>query len=308
MTQQKHQGFTIVELLIVIVVIGILAAITIVAYSGIQQRATVASLSSDLANASKRLKLDQVDLGAYPATTATANNGSGLKTSANTTYQYSVNNAVSPQTFCLTATTGTISYYISQDSIPQSGGCAGHTVGGVAIITNLAANPSLESSATGWTPSNPANISGTRAQIGGKWVYQSARLTTAAAAVRYSYALPMTVLNGGTYTFSAQVTSSVNQTVRIDVRVAGGTVVIYSSSFAMAAGVPQRISTTGVVTTTSVYLALLLDPAGAVNDSVTIDEAMFTSGPTVYNYGDGNSPGWTWSGAVNETTSTGPAS
>jgi len=35
----KQQGFTIVELLIVIVVIGILAAITIVAYNGIQQRA-----------------------------------------------------------------------------------------------------------------------------------------------------------------------------------------------------------------------------------------------------------------------------
>ncbi|MET0980440.1 MAG: type II secretion system protein [Candidatus Saccharimonadales bacterium] len=37
--QQKRHGFTIVELLIVIVVIGILAAITIPAYNGIQQRA-----------------------------------------------------------------------------------------------------------------------------------------------------------------------------------------------------------------------------------------------------------------------------
>ena len=36
---QKQSGFTIVELLIVIVVIGILAAITIVAYNGIQTRA-----------------------------------------------------------------------------------------------------------------------------------------------------------------------------------------------------------------------------------------------------------------------------
>lgn len=35
----KKAGFTIVELLIVVVVIGILAAITIVAYNGIQQRA-----------------------------------------------------------------------------------------------------------------------------------------------------------------------------------------------------------------------------------------------------------------------------
>ena len=36
---RKQTGFTIVELLIVIVVIGILAAITIVAYNGVQQRA-----------------------------------------------------------------------------------------------------------------------------------------------------------------------------------------------------------------------------------------------------------------------------
>lgn len=40
---QKQTGFTIVELLIVIVVIGILAAITIVAYNGIQERARMAA-------------------------------------------------------------------------------------------------------------------------------------------------------------------------------------------------------------------------------------------------------------------------
>ena len=39
MNKLKQHGFTIVELLIVIVVIGILASITIVAYNGIQRRA-----------------------------------------------------------------------------------------------------------------------------------------------------------------------------------------------------------------------------------------------------------------------------
>ena len=48
----KNQGFTIVELLIVVVVVAILAAITIVSYNGITNRANTsaaASLASTLA-------------------------------------------------------------------------------------------------------------------------------------------------------------------------------------------------------------------------------------------------------------------
>jgi prepilin-type N-terminal cleavage/methylation domain-containing protein len=43
MWAQKQKGFTIVELLIVIVVIGVLAAITVVAFNGIQERARIAA-------------------------------------------------------------------------------------------------------------------------------------------------------------------------------------------------------------------------------------------------------------------------
>ncbi|MDT4848954.1 type II secretion system protein G [compost metagenome] len=46
--KNKQNGFTIVELLIVIVVIGILAAITIVAYNGVQSRAQTTKISNDL--------------------------------------------------------------------------------------------------------------------------------------------------------------------------------------------------------------------------------------------------------------------
>lgn len=45
--KSKRNGFTIVELLIVIVVIGILAAITIAAYSGVRARAVAARTASD---------------------------------------------------------------------------------------------------------------------------------------------------------------------------------------------------------------------------------------------------------------------
>lgn len=55
MTRKYSNGFTIVELLIVIVVIGILAAITVVAYNGIQQRANNAKIASDLAQIQKAI-------------------------------------------------------------------------------------------------------------------------------------------------------------------------------------------------------------------------------------------------------------
>lgn len=53
----RQKGFTIVELLIVIVVIGILAAITIVAYNGLQGRARDAQRKSDLGTMAKLLNV-----------------------------------------------------------------------------------------------------------------------------------------------------------------------------------------------------------------------------------------------------------
>jgi len=66
--QKQANGFTIVELLIVIVIIGILAAITIVAYNGIQDRTKVAKSQSDLRSMQKLLELYRADNGAYPNT------------------------------------------------------------------------------------------------------------------------------------------------------------------------------------------------------------------------------------------------
>ncbi|MBC7512473.1 type II secretion system protein [Candidatus Saccharibacteria bacterium] len=50
---QKDKGFTIVELLIVIVVIGILAAITLVAYGNITTRANANAAKANAANVAK---------------------------------------------------------------------------------------------------------------------------------------------------------------------------------------------------------------------------------------------------------------
>ncbi len=68
MNKATAKGFTIVELLIVIVVIAILAAITVVAFNGIQDRAYAAKAGSAVDSALKVLELYKVDNGGYPIT------------------------------------------------------------------------------------------------------------------------------------------------------------------------------------------------------------------------------------------------
>lgn len=92
---KNNYAFTIVELLIVIIIIGILATITIVSYIGISKRATEATLKSDLANASKKLSLYFVDQGQYPqdldangCPTTPINNNYCIKSSAGNIFDY----------------------------------------------------------------------------------------------------------------------------------------------------------------------------------------------------------------------------
>lgn len=128
----QQRAFTIVELLIVIVVIGILAAITIVAFNGVQDRAKTTALVSDLTSASKQLKIDQVTSGGYPATVAAANGGQGLKSSSGITYRYAVDNSANPQTFCLSATNGTTFYSLTDSTAPVAGSCVNIALGAAA--------------------------------------------------------------------------------------------------------------------------------------------------------------------------------
>ncbi len=79
----RQKGFTIVELLIVIVVIGILAAITIVAYNGIQNRAYDTSVQSDLRNFGAKIQAYLATEGKLPNSSAAELGSQDLKVSKN---------------------------------------------------------------------------------------------------------------------------------------------------------------------------------------------------------------------------------
>ena len=66
MNHIPKKGFTIVELLIVIVVIGILASITIVGFRGVKNRAQDAAVASDITTIVKQMELYRTRNGAYP--------------------------------------------------------------------------------------------------------------------------------------------------------------------------------------------------------------------------------------------------
>jgi len=120
--QGNSKGFTIVELLVVIVIIGILATITIVAYTGLTQKAISISLQSDLTQAYKQIKISQTqsDNESYPGSVsdcpAPSSGNICIKSSGSNTFSYNVNNSANPKSFILIAHNGSIIYSIDSTS------------------------------------------------------------------------------------------------------------------------------------------------------------------------------------------------
>ena len=169
-------AFTIVELLVVIVVIGTLAAITIVAYTGISGRAVTASLQSDLSNAKKQLALYNVDHGAFP-TSVPNNTGNTycpvddtqycFKASSGNVLTYSPTTTTNPQSFTLVNkhTASDTRYSITNNSAPElfsSNWIAG--IAGTALANKWVYNADI-SSMKAWG-SNPSTLASPQGSIG----------------------------------------------------------------------------------------------------------------------------------------------
>ena len=314
-----------------IVVIGILAAISIVAYAGISQSARDSSAKASAKQLATKLETTYIQEGSYPA----ALSDIGIRTTDTTSYQYTSSNTTTPSSWCSTVTVGSTSYYVSSTtSTPTKGGCPGHGQGGVEAITNYFRNP-LGASTSGF---NAATVAGQVSTLS----TNSTGGPTGGSFIRKAYTASTTAfgsgadifMNGGStwsgvsaggvvaaspgqvFSGSAYVRSSKAQRVKLQLQWlnsgAGGSGVHNSDSITLQPNTWTRLTVSGAAPTETVSVRLDLDGGSspvqwASGDTIDITMLMVTEGDTIYNYADGNSTNWVWNGTANASTSTGPA-
>jgi prepilin-type N-terminal cleavage/methylation domain-containing protein len=315
---KSSKAFTLVELLIVIVVIAILAAISVVAYNGIQERARGAAVSSALSQAAKKIALWQVD---NPGISPASLSDVGIVNTDTVTYQYSQTN--NNQDYCITATTGNTSYYLNSttQTSPAKGGCAGHGVGGQQAITNLVVNPSFEGGINGYTTSQSYAVDTSWKSSG----TSSLRITPNTSSTDSFASIGGDVGGfraglqpGKTYTVSAKIRLSAALTGSVGGRSRQVIAWYTSASGVHTATTGTQVPNSAGEARSTVTFSIPSDAIGAWirlyhggasgSGSVWFDDVMITEGSTSYNYNDPiTNNSWVWNGTPNNSTSTGPA-
>lgn len=308
-------GFTIVELLIVVVVIAILAAITLIAFNNVTGRAKASAAASAAQQAFKKVAVYTVDnADQLPPDLATA----GVANQNGTTYQYRTYNG--GKNYCITATANGVSSFINNldQTNPAAGACPGHVAPGQTLVTNYAVNPKFLG------PSGPSaftfvnnlqivNVSGTSYAQGqttsaslaamylfqpvDRWAIGPGQPVFIRATVRnpnagsraYFIAIRFFDSTGATLGNQTGATGSGSTTIG-----AGGTATLTASGTAPANTASVGISVSRDATVTPAVGDLLQ----ATNLWLSTQDATFATG---------DSSGWAWNGTANNSTSTGPA-
>jgi hypothetical protein len=170
-------------------------------------------------------------------------------------------------------------------------------------ITNLSTNPSVETDTTGFT-------GGTR----------GTSVRTTAAAKEGSYGMQFTVNQVGyfpriylpvllvspstVYTISVWVKSDAQ--VRIAYAVNSGTIISGNLTDSNSQWVRLSITTSSTPTNaTNIATSVGFADNSPLNSTFDVDGIMITQGSTNFKYSDGSTTGWTWSGTVNKSSSSG---
>ena len=309
----QKSGFTIVELLIVVVVIAILAAITIVAYNGIQNRAKQSALQENVKQAATKLSTYAVTASdTYPDPSAFTSS-TGLTSDTNVTYTYLP--STDRKDYCVSATNvqnSALSYAVtSRSGSPMNGQC----------VTNYVPNASFEAGISGWVLNGAASSvqSSDWASLGSNSIRIIPSIATADTFIKIGGQGGMLGLTAGeTYTVSATSRLSAAQTGTLDNR--GRSIVVYSwtgtTSGSLGSSTPMSNSagslfqsTTFTIpsTVTGVEIRLYNGATNSANNSIYWDGVTITKGSSAVQSGDGSSSGWFWDGTPNASTSIGPA-
>lgn len=299
-----------------IVVIAILAAITIVAYNGIQERARASAAQTAAAQAAKKVAIWQVDNPGQSPDQATFDSIVGTA-GASANYQYTPG---SSGNFCITATANSVSYFISEANTAAAGGCPGHGINGVPPVTNYAKKTSpVGGDTTGWTGYNAAGGHSGSA-VAGTWNGNySYRYTGGAAG--FSVGMTIGLEYQGT-TIAVPANTVINPSIHVRSNKAGnyrlylsflqGTTGVAHTAILGTVAVPAntwvRLTATGDVTVPapadrmSIRAYYVGGTTWATSDWVEVSGVSTAPGA----FADGDSPGWAWSGSVGNSISTGP--
>ncbi len=298
----KQTGFTIVELLIVIVIIAILAAITIVAYNGIQNRAKDSSLSSTASQMGKKvLAFAPLNTDMYPLEASYRTDASIPADSDAATYDYYVSD--DRKSFCLSVSNMTATpftgYAMTQNGQVVPGKC----------IKNIVKNPTGSgagsaagagvSESSGWYTTNGlTDTSGVSWNGKTNW-----HRFNGTSGNRRLYMDLANLENGATYTTSVLVG---NPTA--SVRSFGFDFSDQSSTSISVAVNEQKVInlTTFRSLYDSVYRFLDIGTTTST-DGLLVSNTMIVKGSVQYAFNDGSAPNWSWVGTPNNSASFGPA-
>ena len=294
------KGFTIVELLIVIVVIAILAAITVVAYTGIQNRADESAYQSTASQAGKKVLATGPENSDLFPTEANFNSATGLSDSSDTAYTYVVSD--DQKNFCVSAgkinSDPLLSFaFTSTKGSTQKGLC----------VRNLVENPSFETNTGGWSfagssgAPTPQRVSG----IGqtGTWA-MSIQKDNPVGSAQMNYIFPgegSQVYSVGFWAWASAsgCTSSLQFARNND-----GFSPFITESLSLTT-TPQYISGTGTSPSDTTQIRLRLTTCAS--NTTYFDSFIVTKNDARTAPGDGSFDGWIWEGSANSSTSFGPA-
>lgn len=194
------------------------------------------------------------------------------------------------------------------------GACSGHTAAGATPVSvmNLTNNPSAEVTSTGATPYNGTSISRVNSFAAvGTYAFSTTTNFAWAGQSQGMYVPGIASATAGTqYTCSLAVRGTNNRTIQIVAQPQSSSGTNLQQASPVSATMSDswvRYSTTFTTPATTSRVVLLMSLAGTSGVTIMADAIMCTEGTTTRTYADGNSPGWSWSGAADNSTSTGPA-